>query len=276
MFVQPAASQTDLLRRLVRRLLRSVLRLLLLELLLLRRSLARVARSVLRLLLLLLLRRLVVVGLLRVELLLLLHHRRSHGGHRRGSGRLLRGDDGRRDGRGRGGGGRVDARLVRGESHGSSGQTGSLKHDGQAELSSLLGEVALVLELVPARLARQIERVQRQIQAADVIVAQGGLVPHVGVQQLLLALQVEDVALLPHGVLVLILSDLCGSATGTARQHRQSACAQSRSPPHSSVPFECRAVNALFVVVRLSPLCRSYACVLRPRCAVLWLCADWS
>lgn len=114
--------------------------------LLLRRSLARVARSVLRRLLLLLLRRcLVVVRLLRLVLLLrrsllllLLHDRGRDGGHRRGSGSLLSGNDGRRHRSGSSGGRRVDASLMRGVANGASGQTRSLEDDGQAQLAGLL------------------------------------------------------------------------------------------------------------------------------------------
>jgi len=84
----------------------------------------------------------------------------------------------------------------------------SFKDARHGNFSIDLREVASILELVPTGFAGQIEVVQRQIQATDVVVTKGTTVPHIHVQQILLTLQVEDISLVECWILMSTLHNL--------------------------------------------------------------------
>lgn len=97
---------------------------------------------------------------------------------------------------------------------GGVGQTASWKsisfeHNRHTQLTSLLAEVCLVLELIPTWLTAHIHHIKSQIQTTNVIVTESCLIPDICMEELLFSFHVEDVALLPHWRLMLILGNLC-------------------------------------------------------------------
>lgn len=97
---------------------------------------------------------------------------------------------------------------------GGVGQTSSWKsisfeHNRHTQLTSLLAEVSLILELIPTWLTAHIHDIKSQIQSTNVIIPKSCLIPYICMEKLLFSFHVEDVTLLPHWSLMLILGDLC-------------------------------------------------------------------